>query len=86
MIEEFKIYVVNLKRDNARRKNIINEIEKQNIKNYEIIDAVAGDELNKNELDSMLIFCLSLLYFAGCKGILIVRTMKNVNLAQHMYH
>ena len=34
-------------------KNIINEIEKQNIKNYEIIDAVAGDELNKNELDSL---------------------------------
>ena len=52
MIEEFKIYVVNLKKDIARRKNIINEIEKQNIKNYEIIDAVAGDELNKNELDS----------------------------------
>ena len=29
MIEEFKIYVVNLKRDNARRKNIINEIVKK---------------------------------------------------------
>ena len=25
----------------------------QSIKNYEIIDAVAGDELNKNELDSL---------------------------------
>ena len=52
MIEEFKIYVVNLKRDNARRKNIINEIEKQNIKNYEIIDAVNGNELSNKELDS----------------------------------
>ena len=52
MIEEFKIYIVNLKKDNARRKNIINEIEKQNIKNYEIIDAVNGNELSNKELDS----------------------------------
>tara|TARA_B100000902_G_scaffold379478_1_gene413840 strand:+ start:1176 stop:1922 length:747 start_codon:yes stop_codon:yes gene_type:complete len=53
MVEEFKIYVVNLKRDEERRKNIINEIEKQNIKNYEIIDAVDGNELNEYELDTL---------------------------------
>ena len=53
MIEEFKIYVVNLKKDKARRKKIINEIKKQNIKNYEIIDAVAGNELTEYELDTL---------------------------------
>ena len=53
MIEEFKIYVVNLKRDKARRKKIINEIKKQNFKNYEIIDAVAGNELTEYELDTL---------------------------------
>ena len=52
MIEDFKIYIVNLKHDIERKKNIINEIEKQNIKNYEIIEAVAGNELNEFELDT----------------------------------
>ena len=52
MIEDFKVYVVNLKHDIERKKNIINEIEKQNIKNYEIIEAVAGNELNEFELDT----------------------------------
>ena len=52
MTEKFKIYVVNLKKDKDRRKNIIIEIEKQNIKNYEIIDAVNGNELSNKELDS----------------------------------
>ena len=53
MIEEFKVYVVNLKSDEERKKNIIYEIKKQNIKNYEIIDAVAGNKLNKNELNTL---------------------------------
>ncbi len=53
MIEEFKIYVVNLKSDIARKKNIINEFKKQNIQNFEIIDAVAGNELNEYELDNL---------------------------------
>ena len=52
MTEKFKIYVVNLKKDKDRRKNIIIEIEKQNIKNYEIIDAINGNELSNKELDS----------------------------------
>ena len=51
MIEEFKIYIVNLKKDKNRRENIIREVEKQNLTNYEIIDAVDGNKLNQNELD-----------------------------------
>ena len=52
MTEKFKIYVVNLKKDKDRRKNIIIEIEKQNIENYEIVDAINGNELNYKELDN----------------------------------
>ena len=52
MTKKFKIYVVNLKKDKDRRKNIIIEIKKQNIKNYEIIDAINGNELNNKELDN----------------------------------
>ena len=51
MIEEFKVYIVNLKTDKNRRKNIIKELVKQNIKNYEIIDAIDGNKLNKNKLN-----------------------------------
>ena len=51
MIEEFKIYIINLKKDKKRRENIIREVEKQNLTNYEIIDAVDGNELNQNELN-----------------------------------
>ena len=51
MVEEFKIYIVNLKKDKNRRENIIREVEKQNLTNYEIIDAVDGNKLNQNELD-----------------------------------
>ena len=47
MIEEFKVYIVNLKKDKNRRENIIKELVKQNINNYEIIDAVDGNKLNK---------------------------------------
>ena len=51
MIEEFKIYIVNLKKDKNRRKNIIREVEKQNLTNYEIIDAIDGNKLNQNDLN-----------------------------------
>ena len=51
MIEEFKVYIVNLKTDKNRKKNIIKELVKQNIKNYEIIDAIDGNKLNKNKLN-----------------------------------
>lgn len=52
MTEKFKIYVVNLKKDKDRKKNIINEIEKQNIKDYQIIDAINGNELNDMDLNN----------------------------------
>jgi len=52
MIEEFKIYIVNLKKDKNRRENIIREVEKQNLTNYEIIDAVDGNKLNQNEINN----------------------------------
>lgn len=52
MIEEFKIYIVNLKKDEKRRENIIREVKKQNLANYEIVDAVDGNELNQNELNN----------------------------------
>tara|TARA_B100001121_G_scaffold108891_1_gene95971 strand:- start:1099 stop:1845 length:747 start_codon:yes stop_codon:yes gene_type:complete len=51
MIEEFKIYIVNLKKDKNRRENIIREVEKQNLTNYEIIDAIDGNKLNQNDLN-----------------------------------
>tara|TARA_B100000963_G_scaffold359578_1_gene387285 strand:+ start:802 stop:1548 length:747 start_codon:yes stop_codon:yes gene_type:complete len=53
MIEEFKIYIVNLKNDEKRRQNIIKEINKQNIKNFEIIDAVDGNKLSESELKKL---------------------------------
>ncbi len=52
MIEEFKIYIVNLKKDEKRRENIIREVKKQNLTNYEIVDAVDGSKLNQNELNN----------------------------------
>ena len=53
MIEEFKIYIVNLKKDEKRRENIIKEVKKQNLTNYEIVDAVDGNKLNQNELNNV---------------------------------
>lgn len=50
MIEKFKIYIVNLKKDKKRRTNIIKEMQKQKLDNYEIIEAIEGDKLNKNNL------------------------------------
>ena len=52
MINKFKFYIVNLKQSNERRRNIINEVNKQNIINYEIIDAIDGNKLSKEELES----------------------------------
>ena len=50
MIEKFKVYIVNLKKDKNRRANIIKEIKKQNIKDYEIIDAIDGNKINPHRL------------------------------------
>ncbi len=51
MMQNFKIYILNLKSDKNRRENIINELKKQNISNYEIIEAVDGNKLKQNEID-----------------------------------
>ena len=42
MSYNFKIYVINLKRETERRENIIKELKKQNINEFEIIDAIDG--------------------------------------------
>jgi glycosyl transferase family 25 len=52
-MKKFQIYILNLKRHRNRRKHIISELEKQNIKNYEFVDAIDGNRLNKSQLDLM---------------------------------
>lgn len=54
MVNNFKVYVINLKRETRRRENIINELKKQNIVDFEIIDAIDGKEIKKNELDLLI--------------------------------
>jgi glycosyl transferase, family 25 len=50
IIEKFIIYVVNLKKDIKRKKHIINELKRQNINNYELIEAVNGNKFSTQEL------------------------------------
>tara|TARA_B110000967_G_C18682474_1_gene458815 strand:+ start:69 stop:824 length:756 start_codon:yes stop_codon:yes gene_type:complete len=50
--KKYKVYVINLKKSKSRKKHIINELKKQKIKNYEIIDAVNGAVLSLKELRS----------------------------------
>jgi glycosyl transferase family 25 len=40
-----KTYIINLKRHSDRKKNMLNQLEKYGITNFEFIDAVDGDEL-----------------------------------------
>lgn len=51
IIEKFIIYVVNLKKDKERKEHIINELKKQNIKNYEIIEAINGNKFSTKQLE-----------------------------------
>ena len=51
MLNKFKIYIINLKQSSERRKNIIDQIEKQNIENYELIEAIDGNKLSEEELN-----------------------------------
>ena len=51
MLEEFKVYIINLKQSTERRKSILREISNQNIKSFELIEAVDGNKLNKEELN-----------------------------------
>ena len=50
MTEKFIVYIVNLKQDQKRKKNILREIKEQNIKNYELVAAVDGNNLTEREL------------------------------------
>ena len=50
----FKVYIINLKKDKNRKKNILNELKKQNLKNYKFISAVNGNELKKKEINSLI--------------------------------
>ena len=54
MQNNFKIYVINLKRETKRRENIIIELKKQKLKDFEIIDAVDGEKIEKGELDKLI--------------------------------
>ena len=50
MLEKFKVYIVNLKLSKARKEQILRELNKQKIKNFELIEAVDGNKLNKEEI------------------------------------
>ncbi len=54
MLNNFKIYVINLKRETKRRENIIRELKKQNLLEFEIIDAIDGEEIKKSDLDLLI--------------------------------
>ena len=51
MINNFQVYVINLKQDTERLKNISYELNKQNINNFEVVEAVDAKEINKKDLD-----------------------------------
>ena len=57
-----KIYIVSLKKDNARRTNLSNQLKKLNIP-FEIIDAVEG-----NLLDALIIEIIIKKQFIDIKG------------------
>src|SRR6056300_325262 len=50
ILEKFKIFIINLKKDKERRTQIIDQLTRQKINNYEIIDAVNGNEFDENEI------------------------------------
>ena len=54
MLEEFKVYIINLKQSRERKDSILKEIDRQNIKNFEIIEAVDGNKLKKEELNHFI--------------------------------
>ena len=54
MQNNFKIYVINLKRETKRRENIIIELKKQKLKDFEIIDAIDGEKIERGELDKLI--------------------------------
>ena len=52
MLEKFKVYIINLKHSRERRESILREVSKQNIKNFKLIEAIDGNKLNTEELNS----------------------------------
>ena len=54
MINNFKVYVINLKKETKRRENIINELRKQNLIDFEIIEAINGEKIEKSNLDQLI--------------------------------
>jgi len=53
MINKYKFYIINLKQSSERKRNIINEVDTQNINNYEIVNAVDGNKLSDKELEKL---------------------------------
>tara|TARA_X000000950_G_scaffold258714_1_gene326453 strand:- start:1165 stop:1920 length:756 start_codon:yes stop_codon:yes gene_type:complete len=51
MTKKFIVYIINLKKDEERKKNILRQVKKQKIKNYELIAAVDGNNLTEEELN-----------------------------------
>ena len=54
MLDNLKIYVINLKRETQRKENIITELKKQNINQFEIIEAIDGKTIKKNDLENLI--------------------------------
>ena len=50
----FKVYIINIKKEKNKKKNILNELKKQNLKNYKFISAVNGNKLKKKEINSLI--------------------------------
>ena len=53
-MKKIKIFVLNLKKDRNRRRHIVSELKKQNIKDYEIIEAIDGNKLAKKKLYTII--------------------------------
>ena len=45
------IYVINLKRDSERLRNITNELKKQNIINFELVEAIDSKKISDNDIN-----------------------------------
>jgi len=54
MLNNFKVYVINLKRDTKRLENIKNELKKQNIYNFEIIQGIDGKKIKNYQLNNLI--------------------------------
>jgi GR25 family glycosyltransferase involved in LPS biosynthesis/tetratricopeptide (TPR) repeat protein len=66
--EKNNIKVINLKRREDRKKAMIEQLNKEKITNYEIIDAVDGMELNESEELKLLFECNNFNYSKGIVG------------------